>query len=70
MRWQCQSSGAQAFGLDNRQNCRHNHGLFRRAAAGKILGMTPDTDLARTAFNRIRPKNYAFKSAIIGPNPR
>ena len=45
-------------------------GLFSLSAPGKISGMTPDFGPARTKLKRIRPKKYAFKGAIIGPNPR
>jgi hypothetical protein len=32
--------------------------------------MTPILALLGTVGSRIRPKNYAFKDAIIGPNSR
>jgi hypothetical protein len=45
-------------------------GLFSLPAPGKISVVTPDFDRVRIKLKRIRPKKYAFKGAIIGPNPR
>jgi hypothetical protein len=50
--------------------CSRRFGLIGLAALGKILGMTPEPDSFRTAFNRIKPKKCVFKGAVIGPNPR
>ena len=49
---------------------RIGFGLFSLPAPGKILGVTHDFDPARIKLNRISPKKYVFKGAIIGPNPR
>jgi hypothetical protein len=45
-------------------------GLFSLPAPDKISVVTLDFDRARIKLKRIRPKKYAFKGAIIGPNPR
>jgi hypothetical protein len=44
--------------------------VVQPAAPGKISIMISDFDPARIKLKRIRTKKYAFKGAIIGPNPR
>jgi hypothetical protein len=63
-------SGAGIFKREGLPERRDVSGLFGALARVKSLGMTPDTELAGTAINRIRPKRHVSKGVIIGSNSR